>query len=234
MGEGSKPGKKELMTCAEFQAVLPYIIDNGGNAEQQEHLRECAVCSDLVADLKYIAEQAKLLVPMMEPSTRVWDGIKSSLQREGLVKNSVRGSLLSSTAITRWGPASWLIPVAAAVFLAAGLFYYQNRLAEPPATAGMQAVSSGEAVSAPAVPVQFAGMSDAQDQQVLSELADHAPALSQAYQLGLRRVNAYIADARTLVASNPDDEESRQALLEAYQQKAMLYNMAMQHSMPVR
>ena len=62
----------------------------------------------------------------------------------------------------------------------------------------------------------------------------HSPALSQAYQLGLQRVNAYIADARTLVASNPDDEESRQALLEAYQQKAMLYNMAMQHSMPVR
>jgi hypothetical protein len=77
-------------------------------------------------------------------------------------------------------------------------------------------------------------MSDAQDQQVLSELAAHTPALSQSYQLGLRRVNAYIADARALVASNPDDEDSRQALLEAYQQKAMLYNMAMQHSMAVR
>jgi hypothetical protein len=34
------------------------------------------------------------------------------------------------------------------------------------------------------------------------------------------------------VASNPDDEEGRQALMEAYQQKAMLYSMAMQHSLP--
>jgi hypothetical protein len=234
MGEGSKPGKKELMTCAEFQAVLPYIIDNGGDAAQQEHLRNCAVCSDLVADLKYIAEQAKLLVPMMEPSAKVWDGIRSSLQREGLVKNSPRRSLLSSTAVSRWGPATWLIPVAAALFLAVGLFYYQNRVASPAVTAEMQTSSGSETTGAAAVPVQFAAMSDAQDQQVLSDVAAHAPALSQAYQEGLQRVNAYIADERTLVASNPDDEQSRRALLEAYQQKAMLYNMAMRHSSPVR
>lgn len=234
MSEGSKSGKKELMTCAEFQAVLPYIIDNGGNADQQEHLRNCAVCSDLVADLKYIAEQAKLLVPMMEPSTKVWDGIRSSLQREGLVKNSARGSLLSSTAVPRWGPATWLIPMAAALFLAVGLFYYQNRVTSPPASAEMQAPSGSEAASAPAVPLQFAAMSETQDRQVLSEIAAHAPALSQAYQEGLQRVNAYIADARTQVASNPDDEQSRRVLLEAYQQKAMLYNMAMRHSLPLR
>jgi len=59
------------MTCAEFQAALAYIIDNGGNAEQQEHLRQCAVCSDLVSDPKYIAEQAKLLVHMMNPSKKM-------------------------------------------------------------------------------------------------------------------------------------------------------------------
>jgi DNA-binding SARP family transcriptional activator len=48
----------------------------------------------------------------------------------------------------------------------------------------------------------------------------------------MQRVNAYIADARGLVNSNPDDEEGRQALMEAYQQKAMLYKMAMRHSLP--
>lgn len=218
------------MTCSEFQAVLPYIIDNGGNAEQQEHLRQCAVCSDLVADLKYIAEQAKLLVPMMEPSTKVWDGIKSSLQREGLVKDSARGSLLGSIPLTRWGPANWLIPVAAALCVAVGLFYYQNRTAEqPPVTALAFRQSAAPASSAS---LRLASMNAAQDQQMLSELALHAPALSQAYRQELQRVNAYIADARGLVASNPDDEDNRQALLDAYQQKAMLYNMALQHSLP--
>jgi hypothetical protein len=123
--------------------------------------------------------------------------------------------------------------MAAALFLAVGLFYYQNRVTSPPTSAEVQAPGAEEA-SAPAVPLQFAAMSETQDRQVLSEIAAHAPALSQAYQEGLQRVNAYIADARTQVASNPDDEQSRRALLEAYQQKAMLYNMAMRHSWPVR
>ena len=215
------------MTCAEFQAVLPYIIDNGGNAEQQEHLRQCAVCSDLVSDLKYIADQAKLLVPMMNPSKKVWDGIKDSLQREGLVKDSARGSLLGSIPLTRWGPSNWLLPVAEALLAASGLCDYQNRMDQSAAVASNQPPAAEEST----IPVQFASMGNAQDQQILSEIAAHAPGLSGAYQQDLQRVNAYIADARGLVASNPDDEESRQALMEAYQQKAMLYNMAMQHSL---
>lgn len=72
------------MTCADFQAALPFIIDSGGSAEYQEHLESCPVCRDLVADLKYIAEVAKLLVPMEDPPERVWDGIQRSLDREPL------------------------------------------------------------------------------------------------------------------------------------------------------
>ena len=48
--------------------------------------RNLSVCSDLVADLRYIAEAAKLLVPMEDPSPRVWNGIQESLEREGMVK----------------------------------------------------------------------------------------------------------------------------------------------------
>ncbi|MGB7555652.1 MAG: hypothetical protein WBM04_14865 [Candidatus Korobacteraceae bacterium] len=76
------------MTCAEFQKVLPYIIDGGGSAEEQQHLATCHVCSDLVADLRYIAEAAKLLVPMEDPSPQVWNNIHDSLEREGLVKRA--------------------------------------------------------------------------------------------------------------------------------------------------
>ena len=78
------------MNCAEFQKVLPYIIDGGGTEEQQQHLESCKVCSDLVADLRYIAEIAKLLVPMEDPSPRVWNGIQDSLNREGLLKPARR------------------------------------------------------------------------------------------------------------------------------------------------
>jgi len=74
------------MTCAEFQKVLPYIIDGGGSKEEQEHLATCPVCSDLVADLRYIADSAKLLVPMEDPNPRVWGNIQRTLVREGVVK----------------------------------------------------------------------------------------------------------------------------------------------------
>jgi hypothetical protein len=74
------------MTCAEFQKVLPYIIESGGNVEEEDHLRTCHICSDLVRDLRYIAEQAKLLVPMEDPNPKVWDGIQKSLEQEGIVK----------------------------------------------------------------------------------------------------------------------------------------------------
>lgn len=76
------------MTCAEFQKVLPYIIESGGNQEEEEHLRSCPICSDLVHDLRYIADQAKLLVPMEDPNPRVWNGIQKSLEDEGIVKQN--------------------------------------------------------------------------------------------------------------------------------------------------
>jgi hypothetical protein len=80
------------MTCAEFQKILPNIIDGGGTEEEQQHLETCPVCSDLVADLRYIAEAAKLLVPMEDPSPRVWNNIEKSLEQEGLAKPARRST----------------------------------------------------------------------------------------------------------------------------------------------
>jgi hypothetical protein len=92
------------MTCIEFQEALPHIIDSGGGPEHKAHLESCPVCSDLVADLKYIAGQAKLLVPMEDPPKRVWNGIRRSLEREGLVTRppGPRGRLLKFRHLGCW------------------------------------------------------------------------------------------------------------------------------------
>jgi hypothetical protein len=66
------------MNCAEFQKILPEYMESGGSVEEQTHLSSCSVCSDLVQDLQYIAEAAKLLLPMEEPSPRVWQGIQTT------------------------------------------------------------------------------------------------------------------------------------------------------------
>src|SRR5215469_6933489 len=72
------------MNCKQFQEVLPHIIESGGNAEQDAHLKSCKECSALVRDLRYIAEQARSLLPMHDPNPRVWKNIQQSLPHQDL------------------------------------------------------------------------------------------------------------------------------------------------------
>ena len=77
--------------------------------------------------------------------------------------------------------------------------------------------------------VAIAGLND---DDLLQEVAEQSPALQAQYVDNLRRVNEYIQDAKNVVAANPNDEEARRSLLEAYQQKAMLFELAMDRSLP--
>ena len=218
------------MTCAEFQKALPYIIETGGNAEQEEHLRTCGKCSDLVADLKYIAECAKLLVPMVDPSPRVWDGISKSLEQEGLVRKATpRGRLLVPNASSRWGPTAWMISVAALVLILAGLFAYRSR-SDRREEASIEPQGTQAAALSPTSVLR--GMSNADDQQVIDQLSAHRPELRDTYETSLKHVNSYIADAQKTLDQNPDDADARQSLRDAYEQKTMLYDMATSESLP--
>lgn len=195
------------MTCAEFQKVLPYIIESGGNAEQEAHLKECHVCADLVHDLRYIADQAKLLVPMEEPSPQVWDGIRDGLEREGLVKKPARarGRLLGNQANIPWTALGIVI----VLLLAAVAVFHHPRPSAVPAT---------QAAAAPE--------DDAQDEPVLAQLAQSRPEVKAAYETNFKQVNQSIKETTQALQRDPDDEDARNDLQHAYEQKAMLYNMA--------
>jgi hypothetical protein len=106
------------MTCAEFQRVLPYIVETGGDAEQEAHLKSCHVCSDLVADLRYIADAAKLLVPMEDPSPRVWEDIERTLQKEGLVRPAGPGRRLLG--LRRLSSVPWITTISTLVIMLSG------------------------------------------------------------------------------------------------------------------
>ncbi len=200
------------MTCAEFQKVLPYIIETGGNAEEEAHLRDCHVCSDLVADLRYIADQAKLLVPMEDPSPEVWDNIKGSLEREGMIRPArARGRLLGPNT----GPLPWIFGMALLLF-ALSAFLYQRAHLRPTASVAV-AAPQHQVVAFPA---------DQDDQQVLTLVSTSHPAVASTYDVNLKQVNSAIAEARGALQQNPDDEDARQMLMKAYQQKAMLYELA--------
>jgi hypothetical protein len=121
------------MNCAEFQKVLPYIIESGGNLDEEEHLRTCPVCSDLVADLKYIADQAKLLVPMEDPSPRVWDGIRGALENGEPVRHA-RGE--RRRLFRHKGLVPWVVTIAALLVASSWNFTRKtdsDSIAQPPA-----------------------------------------------------------------------------------------------------
>ena len=56
------------MTCDEFQQQLPELFESGMDQDKHPHLQTCDNCAALVRDLNYIAQQAKLLLPIQDPS----------------------------------------------------------------------------------------------------------------------------------------------------------------------
>jgi hypothetical protein len=211
------------MNCAEFQKVLPYIIETGGNAEEETHLKSCAICSDLVQDLKYIAEAAKLLLPMQEPSTRVWNGINSALQREGLVRPLAGTARFRPQAAAllnqrRWATGGSLLVLAALLLFAITAIWFRNTRGGAPA---VTTASSPDPVLA--TPVD-------DDAQVLSMMQQKSPALLATYRQNLDNVNAYIRDAKRTLEQDPHDMGARDHLMCAYNEKVLLYEMALARS----
>jgi len=220
----SKRGEEVVMTCAEFQRVLPEIIDAGGNEQQESHLKSCPVCSDLVQDLRYIAEQAKLLVPMEDPSTRVWDGIQNALEREGMVRpRRGTGRFRTETVLapSRWSTVGGLAAIAAVLVIAIGLLSFRRTTINQ---APSEPASASTAAAVPSDP-------DADDDAMLvAQLQKTAPAMATTYSDNLKSVNSYIAAVRQRLREKPDDDQAHEYLMRAYDQKAMLYSMAMERT----
>ncbi len=208
------------MNCAEFQRILPDIIDEGHTPEQEAHLRSCYICSNLISDLTAISKEAQLLQASEEPNPRVWNSIEIALRREGLIRQPLRDSEVPPPS-RRWNLA-WLVPVAAALLVAFGIITYQR---------GM---SRQTAQQPPVTPVSESSLapSSGDDQVLLEALGTHSPTMREAYETNLRNVNAYIHDAEDQANADPNDEEARQSLMNAYQEKAMVYEMALNRSLP--
>jgi hypothetical protein len=214
------------MNCQQFQEVLPYIIESGGKPEEEQHLESCAACTALVNDLRYIADQAKLLLPMHDPNPRVWTNIEQSLHRESLLpegRMSRLGHITKTSTPTQaknWTPVGWAMALTAVALFAVALTNYRTH----------QLPSSQ--FSAQNVPADSASTMDGDDQQLIAQVAQRDPAARGAYETNLREVNLYIADAQKAARQDPDDPEAQEILLEAYQQKENLYQMATAHSLP--
>ncbi|MCU1286805.1 MAG: hypothetical protein JWO13_3155 [Acidobacteriales bacterium] len=219
------------MNCAEFHKTLPIAIESGGNIDEQGHLATCKNCTDLVNDLRYIAEQAKLLLPMHDPSPRVWNNIQSSLQKEGIGRVRVATASTASKK-KEWPTLGWAAALAASLLIGIALLQVNRQASQSEEVADASA-SSGPITpqSQPSNDSGAAASNDENDKQVLAEVASRNPGLKAIYESNLKNVNNYISDAKTSVQNDPNDSEAREHLREAYAQKAMLYDMATARSL---
>ena len=215
------------MTCDEFERVLPEL-EGDHNFEQEEHLRTCTACSDLVSDLNVIAQQARLLrTATEEPSPRVWDSIEIGLRQEGLIHQPQVERASLSGPRPRWRPL-WLVPALAGFLVVLGVFLFERGGSQPP-------IARRPLVTAPLVSASlpsgqgFALVPD--EQQLLSLVAARTPSLQTAFESDLRAVDTYIRDAEQSARSHPNDEIAQQYLMNAYEQRAMVYEMALDRSL---
>lgn len=208
------------MTCVELQDSL-VENENGSSAEQRAHLRNCPECAKMVGDLLVIACSAGDLRAAHEPHPRVWKSIEASLRREGLIHPQRRSLSLLPSLGSQWSWARWMAPAAALLLITLGVYLKQHsRTSEVAGTA-----------SGPIESVSDAAVAGLNDEDLLQEIAQQAPALQEQYADNLRRVNQYIQDAKDIVAAEPNDEEARRSLMDAYQEKAMLFELALDRSL---
>jgi hypothetical protein len=208
------------MNCAQFESVLPEYLEGARSLEQQAHHDSCSACSNLVADLKLIASEASLLRALEEPSPRVWNQIEIRLREEGLIRDQPRARRFLP--FSRWRLA-WLAPVAAALVIIAAIKLYQ------PVRIGDSLPVQKPAVS-PAAPALAAAPASAEDREMLRAVSSRLPAQLAAYKADLEAANAFIRDAERSVHDNPNDLYSQQMLINAYEQKQMLFRLAVDQS----
>ncbi len=211
------------MTCEEFRRVLPEL-EGDYTVEQEAHLKTCSSCSDLVSDLNAICEEARLLAADLEPSLRVWNWLEIALRQEGLIRAPQPLAVLARLG---WPQprSAWLRPVTIALVCGAvllGVWLYPPRgtpVGHQPAASAPVIQTAAEIPQDPTI--------DADEAQLLNLVASRGPAMRARYESDLRAVDAYIRDAETSVRNNPNDEIAQQYLMNAYEQRAMVYEIAM-------
>lgn len=208
------------MNCVELQESLAEGAD-GRNPRQQAHLKNCPECSALVAELNLITASAKELQSSQEPSPRVWNSIAIALRQEGLIRPQRADSSFIPSFSSQWAWVRWMMPAAAALLITIGIYVRQHR----------SVPQLADNIGPPTNIVSDTAVAGLNDDDLLQEVSDQGPALRAQYEDNLRRANQFIADAKSDVANNPNDEDARRSLLEAYQQKAMLFELAMDRSL---
>ena len=200
------------MNCIECNRVLPEMLEGQLNAELEAHLTSCVTCSALVADLNAIVQEAASLKESEEPSDppsatapHVATVVLAELAPRGVAGSGGRGPDCRRC-ISDESTVDFEFRSGHASLTTAGRRRKNCEADGRSNTArGRRPANSRRGC-----------LAGAYDEGVLRR----QPAQRECLYPGCRDVQ-----------QDPYDQEARQYLMEAYEQKAMLYDMALNRSL---
>jgi hypothetical protein len=96
-----------------------------------------------------------------------------------------------------------------------------------PTSSKQAALSAAKKAPEPVEEADAAAAPPITDNEFLTEVSERAPTMRKTYANQLQAVNNEIRETKAYLSQYPGDVDARQHLLEVYEQKAMLYQMAL-------
>lgn len=225
------------MSCEELGILLDDLVDGtlagDARARVEAHLRECAGCRTLVADLRRIREAARAL-PRLEPPADGWTRVAAALDASGSrnVTPITRGTRGPRAArFSAWRPAWGLLAAAAVVAIAVATTLLLSRTPAPSddhATAGQAANAAGtDLVSTVETELQLA---DQHYQKAIAGLEQVwregqgtvDPQTAAVLQKNMGIIDQAVRESREALKTQPANEVAQTTLFEALRQKVDL------------
>lgn len=207
-----------MTNCEDVQARLSDFTDGllppDEHAAVLTHVRGCADCSGVLADLERLVAAARELGPVPPPE-HLWLELAGQLRQRGRPTiTPIRSA--RTRALWQWaGLSAALLAITAAI-------YFLGRSAPPVATTttatpidSMQTVSDELALAMQHYERAIAGLEAA----ARNEDGQMDPAVSAAVRRSLGSIDSAIAESRAALVSNPDSAPARDSLFEALRQK---------------
>ncbi|MFZ0478502.1 MAG: hypothetical protein WAL71_05085 [Terriglobales bacterium] len=105
----------------------------------------------------------------------------------------------------------------------------QDRASAPASNPAQSAAGHPQLAGNARIEREISPPPSAEDQRFLTQVSERTPGMRTTYESQLRAVNGEISETQLYIQRHPGDQDARQHLLEVYQQKTMLYQMALDH-----
>ena len=210
------------LNCSDFQNQfeLPDRVSRAEvsrDAAAQAHLRDCPACRSFVEDVGAIRLAAlELVAADPEPPAHIWNLLRAQLEQEGLIHTAPSKSWLREIFSGRF-PALPR-PALAGAYLAALLAVAFGLSGPINSRINRQRWLDGTQSSTTSLSAQ---LTTAEQASFSPRIESESPVTASLHK-NLEIVDNYISLCENSVREEPDNEEARDFLYDAYQQKADL------------